>query len=108
MSKETTVNPIKLLKSFVTKVKKDYPDVKIFLFGSRARDDYLKDSDYDLFIISDVFEKDKFVYRMIKMQDYWSLPQMLEALCYTKKEFEKMKSGINIVSHSLKYAKVIC
>ena len=34
------------------KIKKIDPDAKIILFGSRARDDYHKDSDWDFLILT--------------------------------------------------------
>ena len=97
----------KPLKHFIKKLKEKYKDARVYLFGSRARGDELKGSDYDLIIISEKFGKKNFVERMITMQFLWEGAELLEALCYTPEEFERMMKSINIVSHSMKYAKQV-
>ncbi|MFA5381997.1 MAG: nucleotidyltransferase domain-containing protein [Candidatus Micrarchaeia archaeon] len=92
------------LDGFIKNLKQDYSDAIVYLFGSRARGDELKDSDYDIFIISDKFKNQKFVKRLEKIQEYWTLPQLLESLCYTKEEFQEKMKQINIVSHGMKDA----
>ncbi len=43
------------LMEFAKNVQNDFPDAKIYLFGSRARDSYLLTSDVDLIVISKYF-----------------------------------------------------
>ncbi len=97
----------KPLADFIRKLKEKYKDVKVYLFGSRARGDELKGSDYDLIIISEKFKEKRFVERLIEMQFLWEGNELLESLYYTPEEFENMKKKINIVSHAMKYAKRI-
>jgi len=74
---------------------------RAMLFGSRARGDYLEDSDFDLLIVSPDF-KGKIVERVSGLYDYWDYyPLEIEPLCYTPEEFEKMKKRIGIVQQAL-------
>ncbi len=41
-----------ILSKVKHKIKKIDPDAKVILFGSRARDDYHKDSDWDFLILT--------------------------------------------------------
>jgi len=43
------------VRRVVEAVRREIPDARIILFGSRARGDYLKTSDIDLIIVSRVF-----------------------------------------------------
>lgn len=79
----------KVIQEFAVKLRKDFKDAKVILFGSRAGNDYLIESDYDLIIVSKKFEGTKFYNRTEKMYDYWKEKQALEALCYAPKEFKK-------------------
>jgi hypothetical protein len=70
---------------FVEDLKKEVS--AIILFGSRARGDYLRDSDYDILVISEDFEKMEFWDRMKFLRGFWELDESLEIFPYTKKEF---------------------
>ncbi|MBI5036088.1 nucleotidyltransferase domain-containing protein [Candidatus Micrarchaeota archaeon] len=91
----------KVAVSFAKRVKKTYVDARIFLFGSRARKDELKDSDYDFIVISQAFEKIPFVERMVRMQQLWENRQLLETVCYTPGEFKRKSKEIGIVSTAI-------
>jgi len=87
----------------VRRVGKKYRLQKALLFGSRARGDFLKESDYDVILVSDDFEGVFFTDRIAKMYEFWNnYPIDIEPLCYTKKEFEKKKREIGIVSQAVK------
>lgn len=60
----------------------------VILFGSRARNDYLPQSDIDLMFIGDF--KEKFIYRSKIIYDRYDFPLGIDALCYTSKEFDEM------------------
>ncbi|MCD4817153.1 MAG: nucleotidyltransferase domain-containing protein [Candidatus Cloacimonetes bacterium] len=45
------MNRNNILQKIKTNICKDYPDAKIILYGSRARGDYQKYSDWDFLII---------------------------------------------------------
>ncbi len=90
----------KEIKKFINKIKKIIQVKKIILFGSRARNDHLQESDIDLIIISNDFEGTPFPKRMDKLILLWESPHDLEALCYTPQEFKKKQQQINIIQHA--------
>ena len=70
---------------------------KAVLFGSRARGDWLKESDWDLLLVSPDFEGMPFLERIRSVLDDWSSPVDLEVLCYTPDEFARKRKQIGIV-----------
>jgi len=93
----------KKIEEFIKRLKKKFRIYKVILFGSRAYGEPLKNSDYDLIIVSDDFKNIRFIDRtkiVSKLWKHWETP--LEALCYTIEEFEEKKKGINIVSEAVK------
>ncbi len=91
----------RLATGFAGRVKKKYADADVWLFGSRARNDQLNDSDYDFIVISDGFKGTPFVERTGLLQSLWKAKPMLETLCYTPQEFKIKKKQIGIVSTAL-------
>ena len=91
MDKET----IKIIKSFLRKLSKKIKVEKAILFGSRARGDNFKSSDFDVIIISDDFKKTNFLDRIPFVLKYWNYSYDLEPICYTKEEFEKKKKEVS-------------
>lgn len=90
------------IRAFVDKIRGVFNLKKVLLFGSRARGDFLEDSDYDVLIVSDDFKGKVFSKRISEMYDYWDyFPLDIEPLCYTVKEFEKMRERIGIVQQAL-------
>ena len=94
----------KIMAKFSERVRTDFADAKILLFGSRAKGTALEESDYDVIVISKGFEKIKFFDRISKIYDYWKEQKPLEVFCYTPKEFEEKKKQIGIVKEALKTA----
>ncbi|KXB01723.1 hypothetical protein AKJ44_02235 [candidate division MSBL1 archaeon SCGC-AAA261F17] len=79
-------------------VKGNYKIEKALIFGSRARDDYLKESDVDILLVSSDFKGIRFPTRSARMMEYWNLDYGdPEFLCYTPKEFNQMKEKLTIV-----------
>src|SRR5699024_6557482 len=99
--------------NFYTKIKATVqeilPNSSILLYGSRARDDYHKDSDYDLLIVSDTpfSKKEKLDYESkIDKALVWALDKPFDIILSTKKEFEKYKdSKGHIIYYALKNAR---
>ena len=95
------------VKQFVQKIKKHFRPEKIILFGSRARSDWLKSSDYDFVIVSRQFEKMDFLRRpvevLLKTKAYFAA----DLLCYTPEEFEKKRNQIGIVSQAVKEGRIV-
>lgn len=60
----------------------------VILFGSRARSDYLINSDLDIIFVGDF--KEPFINRSSIVYDSYELSLGLDAFCYRSDEFEKM------------------
>ena len=91
-----------VIKDFIKKIKKKYKVEKAILFGSRARGDALKESDYDVIIVSPDFEGIFFTQRTARMYDFWEhYPLEVEVICYTPEEFEKKKKQIGIAKKAV-------
>ena len=82
---------IKKLENFLKKVKEKFNPKLIILFGSRARDDYLIDSDYDLLIVSEKFKGKNILKRMEELYELLDEPIEVDLIPLTPEEFEKRK-----------------
>jgi len=91
------------ITGFLRKVRKKYRINQAIFFGSRARGEHLKDSDYDIILVSADFKDIFFTKRSALMYDFWQhWPIDIEPLCYTPEEFEAKKNQIGIVSEAIK------
>lgn len=88
------VKPVnyKWVNNLIKNLNKKLSLKKIILFGSRARDEHITYSDYDVVIISDDFRNMKPFNRVSFILKFWNGDRTLEPLCYTEEEFEKNKS----------------
>ncbi len=92
----------RIAKNFAKKIWKEDSSAKIILFGSRARGDNFKKSDFDFLIISNKFKSKPFIFRASPFYDYWNQPFDIESLCYTPVEFNRKKKQIGIVQQAVK------
>ncbi len=98
MDRETA----EIARRFIRKLMKKYTIYKAILFGSRARGDHLKTSDFDFIIVSPDFEGVYFPKRMSSIYEYWDEKYDIEPLCYTPKEFDEKKREIGVVSEAVR------
>ena len=85
---------ISKIKGFAGKVKEDYSDASVYLFGSRAKGDSLASSDYDVIIVSKSFKGLKFFSRPVKIYDCWPWGEFPDVFCYMpRKNLRKRKAG---------------
>lgn len=89
------------LKEYKATLSKDIPIKKMLFFGSRAKGRFHQDSDIDLVIVSPKFRRLNFFQRGAKMYDYWNINYPVDFLCYTPKEFNKLKKQITIVREAV-------
>ncbi len=92
------------LKDAILAIRRWDPDARILLFGSRARGDHLKGSDYDLIVVSSKFKGVPFTKRivMVTREIYEKgVEGNFELLCYTPEEFRRKKGEFGIVSSAL-------
>jgi predicted nucleotidyltransferase len=90
------------IENFLVQVKKKFNPELILLFGSRARDEHLKASDYDLLIVSESFQGVHFLERIYKLLEFWDYNWDVDILPYTPEEFHKKKNQIGIVNQAVK------
>lgn len=60
----------------------------VILFGSRARSDFMENSDLDMIFVGDF--KESFINRPTIIYEYYKLSLGLDAFCYRTNEFNKM------------------
>ena len=88
------------LKKFKKRVDSQVGIDKMLLFGSRAKGNYKKNSDFDILFVSDKFKRVRWEKRELMLYPYWDfneIQQGFDFLCYTPEEFEKMKNKFCIV-----------
>ena len=88
---------------FLRRVKKDYNIDQAIFFGSRARGDHFKGSDYDIILVSSDFKGIFFTKRIANMYKYWKhYPLDIEPICYTPKEFANKSKEHGLVNEATK------
>ena len=87
----------RIANKFASRIRKAYSPERIILFGSRARGDNFKTSDFDFIIVSDKFRDTPFLTRPSEMYDFWDEAVDLEAICYTPEEFARKLRQYGIV-----------
>lgn len=92
------------LKAFLKDIRRLYYDAAIYLFGSRAKGDARKESDYDLIVVSNLFEKIPFVNRGGTIWRNSKAGIAADLVCYTPEEFKKISKTSYILKDALKYA----
>jgi predicted nucleotidyltransferase len=90
------------IRDFLTKVKESFAPEFILLFGSRARKDELKGSDFDILVVSKKFEGIHFLQRISMLYQLWDYDYDLDILGYTPEEFGRKKEEIGIVREAIK------
>lgn len=85
------------LRGFLRKVRERFGPSQVILFGSRARGEELKHSDYDLLVVSEGFEGIPFLERLSMLYELWELDEDVDFLAYTPAEFEEKKGELGVV-----------
>jgi len=93
------------LKKFVKAVEQRFKPDKIILFGSRARGDFLEDSDYDILIVADYFSKMLYPQRVTEALEELKDPLDVELICLTPEEFSKKSKQITIIAEAVREGK---
>lgn len=86
------------IREFLIRVEQKFKPEKVILFGSRARGDHLKDSDYDIIVVSRLFQGYSFLDRLAMLYELWDGHLHLDILAYTPEEFEQKKAESGIVA----------
>ena len=80
-----------ILKKIKSTVNELDPDAKIILFGSRARGNSQKDSDWDLLILTSIpaTEENKRAFRYLLLDTELEIEQTISTLIYHKDHWKK-------------------
>lgn len=101
----------KLVKQFkeiiLPKIIKQYAPQTIIIFGSRLKGEAGVDSDLDVILVSEVFQKIPFIERMAVLLKKFDFPTHVDYICYTPEEFEKIKNRSSLVMDALEYGELI-
>jgi len=92
---------IKKLKELKRIISKDIDVNKFIFFGSRAKGDYKKYSDFDIIIVSKNFKGINKLDRPYGLYIKWNLNYPVDFLCYTPEEFNKLKKQVTIVREAV-------
>ena len=93
---------IKPLQPFLKKIVLKFNPEKIILFGSRARGEAYKSSDYDLLLVSSEFTPYGMYERMIRIYQLQQIPLAIDLLCLTPLEFNGRKKEHGIVQEAVR------
>ena len=83
---ETTTRIMTITKQLV-------PDAKIILFGSRARGDYTKESDFDIAVITPQATDKRTLFSKLNKAIYQEIRKPIDLVLYTPEEYEQGKYG---------------
>ena len=97
---------VKNLKEFKKKIGKKYKVNEIILFGSRATNNYKKESDVDLIVVGR-FKGRNNLKRAPPLYLEWELNLPVDFLCFTPQEFEKLRKKVSIVREALSQGIII-
>ncbi len=84
-------------RRFLKRLKKELRPTRVLLFGSRARGEHRRDSDYDLVVVSRKFLRVRWIWRAPMVFRLWDLPLDLDAICLTPSEFRLRSKELSIV-----------
>ncbi len=98
---------LRKVEDFLRKISKKYKLKKAIIFGSSVKGNFGENSDIDLIIISDKFEGLSSLKRPVELYLEWDLDYPVDFVCFTTKEFEKLKRRVSLVKEALKNGKVI-
>lgn len=90
------------LTNFRREVSKKFRLDRAILFGSRARGDALKRSDYDIILVSRDFEGRQFTERASEVLKCITKYFPMDLLCYTPEEFKEKSRQIGIVRKAVR------
>ncbi len=93
----TKTAELKPITPFVKRVKAKMNPEKMILFGSRARGDWLKTSDWDILIVSTVFRELNFHERVVSVLALMPAGSpAIEPFCLTPEEFAQQRNMLTI------------
>ena len=93
------------LNEFLKKLNEKFEPEVVILFGSRARGQEWKRSDYDFIIVSKSFKGMHWLDRISEVVKLWEPMIDIDLLPYTPEEFEEKKKNSSTVRTALREGK---
>ena len=93
------------LNEFLKKLNEKFEPEVVILFGSRARGQEWKRSDYDFIIVSKSFKGMHWLDRISEVVKLWEPMIDIDVLPYTPEEFEEKKKNSSTVRTALREGK---
>lgn len=91
-------------KEALPKLVTEFRPEKVILFGSRVKGTAKEDSDIDAIVVSTYFEDVPFLKRMPLLLKKVSFPKHVDYICYTPKEYDRIKGKSSVIMGALKNA----
>ncbi len=88
-------------EDYLPRLKTHYQPTLVLVFGSRARDEALIDSDLDLIVVSARFREVPFLERPVRVLTDLDPGFGIDLLCYTPEEFDRKRKELGVVSLAL-------
>ena len=86
------------LAPLIGRLKRAFAPVRVILFGSRSRDDYTEESDYDLLVVSPKFAGMSFLKRMQRTYGLRGEEDLsVDMLCLTPEELISRRDELSVV-----------
>ncbi|MFH0947651.1 MAG: nucleotidyltransferase domain-containing protein [Elusimicrobiota bacterium] len=93
---------LKFKKNALPSIMKEFEPNKVIMFGSRVNGTAKRNSDLDIILVSDYFVNIPFLKRMSIALKKIAFPKHIDYLCYTPKEYKKIKNESSIIMDALK------
>lgn len=93
---------IEHLKKFKRALSRRIPIDRMYLFGSRAKGNPGRWSDFDIVVVSEKFKNKENFERAIGFHKYWGADYPVDFLCYTPEEFNRLKKQATIVREAVR------
>ena len=93
----------KIAREYVSRLARNITVKQAILTGSWARGSHLEDSDVDLIVVSDDFERMALPERLVYLQKSWTSGLPLEAFGYTTSEFRKLRRNSSYVKDAVQH-----
>ena len=87
---------LRKLRQFKEVLSKSMPIDEMLLFGSRARGEIRRWSDYDLMVVSKAFEGEDTLKRPINLYNAWDIQAPVDFICYTPDEFRRLSEDVTL------------
>ena len=91
------------ISRFGKRLRREYADAQVYLFGSYADGTWIEDSDFDIVVVSNRFEGRTFAKRVAAVRHLAPKNEPFEILAYTPVEFRKAMRRSIVIQDARRY-----